>query len=461
MEIACRVRHSNTGATPVFGVIPMRFLMQPLPQLRRNVDHLVHEAAGVGAPGTAPRLRLLVHGVNYAPELTGIGKYTGEMCEWLAQRGHAVRVVTAPPYYPEWRVAPGYSSRRYQREMLNGVTVQRCPLWVPRRPSGGRRLMHLASFAAASAPLVMAAARWRPHIVFAVEPTLMAAPTAWLAARLSGAKAWLHVQDFECDAALALGLLPPALARPVAMVERQLMRRFDRVSTISENMLRLLPDKGVAQQHAVLFPNWVDCLQIHPLAAPSRLRTELGLSAGTCVALYAGNMGEKQGLEIVIDAAAQLTDERRLVFVLCGDGAARARLAQRAADLPNVRWLPLQSTDRLNALLNLADIHLLPQRADAADLVMPSKLTGMLASGRPVLATAHAGTALASVVSQCGVVTPPGDVARFVEAIRELRRHDIARRTLGVAARRYAEQHLHRDAVLGAFEKALIECVAA
>ena len=409
---------------------------------------------------TTGALRLLVHGVNYAPELTGIGKYTGEMCEWLARRGHDVRVVTAPPYYPEWRVGAGHTARRYRRELRNGVIVQRCPLWVPRRPSGSRRLLHLASFAAASAPLVVAAARWRPHVVFAVEPTLFAAPAAWLAARLSGARAWLHVQDFECDAALALGLLPERWTRPLLAAERGLMRRFDRVSTISPNMVALLHAKGVGHERTVLFGNWVDCRDIRPEpAAGQALRAELGIPATTCVALYSGNMGEKQGLEIVVEAARALAREPGLLFVLCGNGGARERLERCAAGLANVRWLPLQPAERLNALLNLADVHLLPQRADAADLVMPSKLTGMLASGRPVLATAHRGTALEAVVSGCGVVTAPGDVAAFAQALSALAQRGIVRRTLGLAARRYAEEQLDREAVLTRFERALLDCV--
>jgi len=139
------------------------------------------------------------------------------------------------------------------------------------------------------------------------------------------------------------------------------------------------------------------------------------------VALYSGNMGEKQGLEIVVEAARILeSDAPNIRFVLCGEGAAKVRMQALAADLSNVLWLPLQPLARLNELLNFVDIHLLPQRADAADLVMPSKLTGMLASGRPVLATAHAGTELAGVVAGCGVVVEPGNVQAFVDALRQL-----------------------------------------
>ena len=85
-------------------------------------------------------MKLLVYGINFAPELTGIGKYTGEMAQWLAAAGHEVRVITAPPYYPAWKVGAGYSGRWWRREAWQGVDVWRCPLWVPQRPGGAKRL---------------------------------------------------------------------------------------------------------------------------------------------------------------------------------------------------------------------------------------------------------------------------------------------------------------------------------
>ena len=117
------------------------------------------------------------------------------------------------------------------------------------------------------------------------------------------------------------------------------------------------------------------------------------------MALYSGNMGAKQGLEVLADVVRLLAQEaRQVVFVFCGSAVGRADLVARCQGLPNVRFLDLQPLIRLPDLLATADIHLLPQRANAADLVMPSKITGMLTSVRPVVATAHSGTDLATVV---------------------------------------------------------------
>jgi colanic acid biosynthesis glycosyl transferase WcaI len=243
----------------------------------------------------------------------------------------------------------------------------------------------------------------------------------------------------------------------VEAAERWLLQRFDRVSTISARMRDRLLDKGMVSRRASLFPNWVDTSAIYPLDRPSIMREELGLSESTVVALYSGNMGSKQGLELLAETAARLVSIDDLIFVFCGNGAGKADLLAACRNLPNVRFLDLQPMGRLNELLNLADVHLLPQRADAADLVMPSKLTSMLASERVVLATAHPGTELAQVLANCGVVVPPGDLEAFAESLRWLVSNSSARMLLGQAGRRYAKDHLSRDAVLGAFEMALQE----
>lgn len=406
-------------------------------------------------------MRVVLHGINFSPELTGIGKYSGELADWLARRGQEVQVVTAPPYYPDWKVHAGFEASRYVTSNLAASTrITRCPIWIPRRLTGLTRLLHLASFALSSLPVMLKQVFWRPDVVIVVAPALFCAPAAWLTARLCGAKVWLHVQDFEVDAAFDLGILKSAaLKKLVLFAESLLLRRFDRVSTISPRMVERLVTKGVAQDRAVLFPNWVDTGQVRPLEQASTFRDELGIPPNTCVVLYAGNMGEKQGLETLLKAAASLAHEAGIQFVLCGAGAARDRLYERYASLANIRWLPVQPLDRLNDLLNLADIHALPQRADVADLVMPSKLTGMLASGRPVVAGAAPGTQVAEVVGHCGTVVPPDDAEAFAAAIRSLAADPTRRREMGERARSIALEECGQEAILTRFEAELARLV--
>jgi colanic acid biosynthesis glycosyl transferase WcaI len=305
---------------------------------------------------------------------------------------------------------------------------------------------------------MMKQVRWAPQIVLLVEPTLFCALQALLVARWSGAKAWLHIQDFEVDAAFELGDLSSSRVRDWAFaVERRILPAFDRVSAISNRMVDRLAVKGADPSQCILFPNWVDTNEIHPLAGPSPFRKELGITESTVVALYSGSMGKKQGLDLLMDAARQLSGRPGTRFVFCGEGPGRQILIDNAKSLPNVSLLPVQPAERMNDLLNLADIHLLPQLADAADLVMPSKLTGMMASGRAIVATARPGTQLFEALAGRGFVTPPADVDAFASRLSQLGENPSLRKHFGEEARRYAVAHLHRDEILRQFERSMLD----
>ena len=411
-------------------------------------------------------MRILIHGINFAPELVGNGKYTGEMADWLARRGHEVRVVTAPPFNPAGQVSDSYSRWRYRREVFpisggaGSLTAFRCPLWVSRNPSALSRVLHLASFALSSLPVMLAQVFWRPSLVIVIEPTAFCVPATRITARLAGARSWRHIQDFEVDAGFAVGMLKSrALHTLVAGWDKSSMNGFDRISTITPKMLDRLGEKGFPSTRSILFPNWVDTTHIFPTGVPSPLREELGIPRDAIVALYSGTMGRKQGLEILAEAADHLTKNEKIQFVFCGDGSYREALATQSAQLTNVRWLPLQPIERLNELLNLADIHLLPQCAQVADLLMPSKLTGILASGRPVVTTAAAGTQLAIAVQGCGVRVPAHDSTAFAEAIARLADDSALRTRFGLNARQRAEMTLDKEKILLTFEQECLRLV--
>jgi len=395
-------------------------------------------------------MKILVYSANFAPEPTGIGKYSGEMAAWLAARGHEVRAVAAPPYYPFWRLSRDYRWPPYRREQWKGVDIWRAPLWVPASPgSGAKRILHLLSFAILSFPVMLRQAFWAPDLVICVAPALVCAPTAMLTARLCGARSWLHIQDFEVDVAFRMGLLKGnLLQRIILRMERSLLHRFDIVSSISGRMVERLLQKGVPHERIRYFANWVDVAHVKPTSGSSSYRKRLGIAPDAVVVLFSGTLGGKQGLMAIPAVATLLAARDDIVFVICGDGMMKPALETASASLPNVRFLPLQPSGRLGELLCTADIHLLPQTLGAADLVLPSKLSGMLASGRPVIATCLVGTELESVVSQCGIVVPPQDSAALAAAVSRLADDAAMRLELGRRARTYAEANFERDAIL-------------
>jgi colanic acid biosynthesis glycosyl transferase WcaI len=218
-------------------------------------------------------------------------------------------------------------------------------------------------------------------------------------------------------------------------------------------MLIRLHNKNLPKQNTSLLPNWVDTHLIFPMDGGSNpFRSSLGLKDDQVVVLYAGNMGKKQGLEQLIVTARELMGNDHIQFVLCGDGAMRAELESTAQGLPNVRFLPVQPFEALNNLLNMADIHILLQRADAADLVMPSKLTGMLASGKAIIATAHPQTELGQVINAVGMLIPPEDPIELKQAILGLSSNPAQRSELGKKGRDFSIKNLDSRGILNQFE---------
>jgi colanic acid biosynthesis glycosyl transferase WcaI len=398
-------------------------------------------------------VKLLLLTLNYAPEPTGIGLYSAGLAESLVKLGHQVSVVCANPHYPQWKRYPGYPALRWTRAEENGVSITRCPIYVPSRPSGLARIVHYAGFLlAALGPMLRRAGRERPDVVMTVAPALIAAPAALLAARVARATSWIHVQDFEVGAALATDQLGGGgswLGRLARAFEAWMFRRFDRASSISPEMCGQLA--GLVRDPSGIYElrNWAELDRVHP-QRHSSYREEWGI-ATPHVALYSGSIARKQGIETIVDAARLLEGRSDLTFVVCGNGPTRAELEERARGLGNIRFYDLQPIERLGDLLSLATVHLLPQRADAADLVLPSKLANMLASGRPVVAGVEPGRGLAREVEGAGLICTPEDPAAMAQAIERL----LADEALHAACSRVAEQRAtarwSRDSIIERF----------
>ena len=301
---------------------------------------------------------------------------------------------------------------------------------------------------------------WRPRAIIVVEPTFFCLLPALILSRLSGAKLWLHIQDFEIDAAFDLGLIKNNFFKKILiMIESYLMSKCDRVSTISQNMMKLAKRKGVKNSHLIFFPNWAD---IHLKTSSQDINTLykiLKIQKKHTLVLYSGNMGNKQGLEFLVEAASDLKKHKDIIFIFCGEGSEKNKLVKQCTNLTNVRFSELLSLNIFPNLLHMADIHLLPQREDVADLVMPSKLTGMFASGRPVVAIAKGTTEVAKAVKNNGIVVSPGNPKKLSDAILKLAYDNKLRLKLGKNARQYALDYFDKNKILGQFEKDLYQCV--
>ncbi len=400
-------------------------------------------------------MKLLLYGINYAPELTGIGKYTGEMAAFYAEQGHDVEVITAPPYYPQWKVKEGYRNW-WNKERKDGVTVLRSPLYVPGEVTGVKRIIHEFSF-------VLSSLRWWIPRYFRAYDAIVcisppfhlgfaALPHKWL----RGTPVINHIQDLQVDAARDLGMIKSnALLSVLEGLEKWLLRRVSRVSTISEGMRRKLQSKFTEPQDVIMFPNWVDSSVIFPLPSEQSLRKEWGFGPGDKVVLYSGNLGEKQGLDAILRVADRMREQENVHFVIVGDGGVKDRLKELAEKLRlvNVRFLPLLPLESLSAMLATADVHLVLQKKAAADLVMPSKLTNILAAGGHALVTADKGTTLHDTVNEhrLGSLVPAEDEVALQQGLTQILSGNLHDNASGATT--YADTYLSKHTILSAFLK--------
>lgn len=411
-------------------------------------------------------MKILLYSLNYAPELTGIGKYSGELGAWLAENGHEVRVICSPPYYPEWTRAKGYRSWRYYRERLHNVDVFRCPLFVPKKPTTITRLLHLLSFALSSLPVILKQWIWKPDVIIGVEPTFFCAPTQLFLSKVTGAKSLLHIQDFELDAMLGLGMAKNGRRAAVCLsVESFFMRRFAAISSISNAMLAKVGNKTRQSVPVHLFPNWVDTDFVSPDADTQFFRQRWNIPDNTQVVLYSGNLGKKQGLDLLIQAAKMLATEPDVLFLILGDGVERQSLIDQAKqlNLTNIRFESLQPYRYLPKLMALADAHVVIQKKGVANAVMPSKLATILSAGGYTLITAEKKTELGRLCKQFPGIAEcvePENVEQFVAELRKmLRTAKMGSPRVNMVARQYALDYLNKQVVLEQFETMLQDLV--
>ncbi len=365
-------------------------------------------------------------------------------------------VITAHPYYPEWRVHESYRGKGWCTERRGNLTVYRSPLYVPREVTGRSRILHELSFAATSLVHGVRCLFRKYDVVIGMCPPLLAGAFPYLFGRFRGVPFLFHVQDLQVDAARQLGMIRnQRLLNALDGVEKFLLQKADAVSSISEGMKRNILAKGVRPERYFMLPNWADTDFIRPLPPDESLRTELGIAPHEKVVLYSGNMGEKQGLEVILDAAALLTDVPNLRILLCGEGAARRRLVADAQSrgLHNVLFSPIRPYEQLPKVLATGDVHLVILKKSTSDLVMPSKLVSTLAAGGAAIVSAEPGTTLREVVenNDFGWAIEPESPAALAEAIREA---VLSERlpTLRKNARLYAENCLSRTAILSKAE---------
>lgn len=391
---------------------------------------------------------VLIIGINYKPEPTGIAPYTAGMAEHFAQVAASVTVMTGVPHYPAWKVPEQYRGRARRHETLSGpIDLLRHSHYVPRRQSALGRGVYELSFMVN----VLAQRVRRPDLVVAVSPSLGGAVAGARIAARFGVPLITVVQDLMAKAAGQSGMTGgSSAARATAWLERYALRRSTLVAAVSEAFFPTLKEYGVPEERLRLLPNWT---HIGASALDrATARRELGWPDDRFLVLHTGNMGLKQDLGNVIEAARLLSGDERIRFLLLGDGSQRLALQTQAAGVPNLEFVDrLDDADYLRALA-AADLLLVNERATVGDMSLPSKLTSYLSAGRPVLAAVTKNGATARELSRTGgaaEVVAPDHPQALADAVLRSAAEPEHRDTMSAAGKAFAAAHLGRDAAMG------------
>jgi colanic acid biosynthesis glycosyl transferase WcaI len=367
-------------------------------------------------------MKILVWGINYSPEVSGIAPFNTALCEFLASRGHSVTMLTTFSYYPQWKKRPEDVRKLWKVETIRGVRVIRVWHYVPRGVNSIKRIVHEASFLGLSFFASLIAGNF--DVAVLVSPPLGLGFFGWLFSVIKETPFVFHVQDLQPDAALSLGMLKPSqFSQLLYKLEAFTYAKAARVSGISRGMVRAFGRKRVAPEKIIYFPNGVaePGADYFPAAGAFRQRHQIG--PDTCIATYSGNLGAKQGLDILLDAAEHLLD-KPIKIVICGDGALRTamELRVRQRQLRNLLLLPLQDEQAYREMQVDTSISLITQHKGTGQFFFPSKLLSSMLFSKPVLAVADADSELAHAVrdSECGCVVSPEDSHGLASALTEM-----------------------------------------
>jgi len=409
-------------------------------------------------------MRILIYSYNYAPEPIGIAPLMTELAEGLAERGHQVRVVTGMPNYPERQVYEGYRGKIYLTEVKNKVMIQRSYVYIKGpKPGLFDRLLLDGSFVVSS--VVQAYRGWRPDVVFATIPPLPISVPVSLFSASRRSPVVLNLQDIVSEAAVRVGLLKreSILFKMAESLETLAYSTSEQISVIAEGFREKLLSQGISDRKITCIPNWVDVNFIRPLPQePNDFRTKHELN-GKFVILYAGNIALTQGLNTVIEAAAQLQHLEAIQFVIVGEQKALGALQTECdrLNVTNVKLLPFQPREMLPQMYAAANIGLVVQKQRVTTFNLPSKIPLILSSGRAIVASVpDDGTAAKAVRdSQGGVVVEPENSQALADRIAQLYDNPAEVEQLGKQGRDYAMANFSLEQALKRYETLFEEAI--
>ena len=389
------------------------------------------------------RVTFLTH--YFPPEVGPAQTRLHELATRLNTAGQTVTVVTGFPNYPAGEMFPGYRGKRFMEDTYDGIRVLRTWVFATRSRGFIGRLLNYFSFPIGS---LLAVRKLGPtDIIYVQSPPLFTGLAALWYSRLKRAPFIFNVSDIWPQSAVELGMLRNRFAiRLAEMLERHIYRRAKRITVATPGILDRLVARGVPRDKIFLLTNGVDTAAYNVTSPDRALAERLGLD-GHKVFMYAGLHGLAQGLDVILEAA-KLTRNPDVLYVFVGDGADKPALVAKAEaqGISNVRFLPIQPTSTLPAVLNLAYATVIPlRRLDLFKAALPSKLFDSMAASRPIVAPLWGEAAALVEAAECGLVVEPEDARAVQEAVEKLAADPELAQRLGEQGRRYVVEHFNRD----------------
>jgi colanic acid biosynthesis glycosyl transferase WcaI len=362
----------------------------------------------------------------------------------LVRHGFEVEVLTGFPNYPGGKVYPGYKIKLIQREVIDGVRVTRVPLYPNHSQSAVKRILNYASYAASSLVYGLFFMQ-RKDVIYAYHPPLTVGVTASLLRLFRRTPVVYDVQDMWPDTLRATGMVTNSrVLKTVAAVCLWVYSHVDHITVLSPGFRRLLIERGVPPAKVEVVYNWADEAA---LGKPQGQLPSTFPAAEWFRIVFAGNMGNAQALDTVLDAAKLLQLRgARVCFVMLGGGVDVERLRQRTLrmQLHNVVFLPPVPMSEVGTLLNASDALLVHLRKDPLfKITIPSKTQAYMAAGKPLLMAVDGDAADLVTQSGGGVVAGsenPEALAEAAETLAALAPEEL--RSMGSRANQYYHEHL-------------------
>ena len=411
-------------------------------------------------------MKIFVLGINYYPELTGIAVYNTEMCEYLVKKGYDMQMLTSFPYYPFGTdFSSWYKEKRarfclFFTENMNGVDIKRVNLYKPKKTSTIKRIIHESSFLFLA--MIRLSFSFEKHdLIICVAPPLLLGLVAYIVSKFKGVPFVFHVQDLQPDAALELGMLKKGVFTYfLYSIERFIYNKADYVFTISEGMQNKIINKGFAKDKVKLFYDWANIETLKPMANNNPFAQKHSLDK-KFVVLHAGNMGEKQDMLIILEAARKMKLDNSICFLLVGGGTKRSLVEDYIKEnaLSNVLLLKIQPKSAVNEMFSSADVALITQTKEVKNIVMPSKVFGPASVEKPLIVAAADDCEISKVVKKhnFGIVITPEEPNGLVAAINRLKKDRKSAELMGENGRLFMIKERNMEKIIDQFEESILK----